>query len=160
MRRISFICGSLVCQGFAFAPAKYGKLLLRTRSYGSQDTHFKTEEELAGCDVVAPNPKGKPDILTPFLPAADPLWICRGPVGAEDFLVSRDGGPTESELANENILRIVRIECNDLEVNTLVWKCLGYRFDSDKEEWTAADCFPKWREIHPTPPDFVGMRRM
>jgi hypothetical protein len=102
--------------------------------------------------------KGPPELLQPFLPAADPKWSCRGPVGEGTFVLRREGGPTAEELSNENIIKIVRIECSDLEVNTLVWKCLGYRFEGD--EWTAAECFPNWREKHPTPPDFIGMQRM
>ena len=27
-------------------------------------------------------------------------------------------------------------KCTDLEVNTLVWKCLGYRFNEENEELT------------------------
>jgi hypothetical protein len=98
--------------------------------------------------------------LLPFLPAVDPRWACIGPVGDDSFVVCREGGPTEAELTNENILKIVTIECSDLEVNTLVWKCLGYRFNSQTEEWSASHCFPKWREKHSTPPDFIGMQRM
>ena len=98
--------------------------------------------------------------LLPFLPAADPRWVCIGPVGKGGFILSRDGGPTDAELTNENILKIVTVECSDLEVNTIVWKCLGYRFNSQTEEWSASECFPKWREKHPTPPDLIGMQRM
>jgi ammonia channel protein AmtB len=98
--------------------------------------------------------------LLPYLPAADPRWMCIGPVGINSFVLCREGGPTEAELSNENILKIVTIECSDLEVNTLVWKCLGYRFDVQTEEWSASECFPKWREKYPTPPDLIGMQRM
>ena len=58
----------------------------------------------------------QPDILLPFLPAADPTYAVRGPVGDKDFVLNRSGGPTEAELTNENILKIVKIECSDLEV--------------------------------------------
>ena len=95
-----------------------------------------------------------------FPEAADPMYINRGPVGEGDFVICREGGPTVEELANENILRIVLSECSDLEVNTLVWKGLGYRFDTEKEEWNNSECFPKWKEKYPTPPDFIGMQRM
>jgi hypothetical protein len=64
------------------------------------------------------------------------------------------------ELSNENILKIVKVECSDLEVNTLVWKCLGYRFNPQSRDWSATECFPKWREKHPIPPDLIGMQRM
>ena len=45
-------------------------------------------------------------------------------------------------------------------MNTLVWKCLGYRFDEEKEEWTDTECFPNWKTKHPTPPDFIGVQRI
>lgn len=99
-------------------------------------------------------------ILEPFPEAADPMYAVRGPVGEGEFVVSREGGPTAEELANENILKIVKSECTDLEVNTLVWKGLGYRFNAEKEEWENTECFPKWREKYPTPPDFIGMQRV
>lgn len=99
-------------------------------------------------------------ILAPFLEALDPMWKCRGPVGEEDFLLSRTGGPTDEELTNENIYKILKIECNDLEVNTLMWKCLGYRFNEEKEEWEATEVFPKWKGNYPTPPDMLGMARI
>lgn len=102
----------------------------------------------------------KPDILLPFLPAADPKYSVRCPVGDGDFVIERSGGPTKEELTNENIIKIVRIECSDLEVNTLMWKCLGYRFFADKEEWVPELVFPKWLEKYPTPPDLIGMRRI
>jgi hypothetical protein len=98
--------------------------------------------------------------LQPYLPAADPRWACIEPIGIDGFVISREGEPTQIELANENILKIVKNACTDLEVNTLVWKCLGYRFNTEIEEWSASECFPKWREKHPTPPDLIGMQRM
>ena len=47
-----------------------------------------------------------------------------------------------------------------IQVNTLMWKCLGYRFDAEKEEWTPEEVFPNWQERYPTPPDMIGMRRI
>jgi hypothetical protein len=96
----------------------------------------------------------------PFLPASDPNYRNTAPVGQGAFLVSRTGSPTAEELTNDNILKIVRDngDCTDLEVNTLVWKCLGYRFSNDA--WTNDLVFPKWREKFPTPPDFIGMQRI
>lgn len=111
-------------------------------------------------DEVKDKKKGvKAIILEAFPEAADPMYAVRGPVGEGDFVVSREGGPTAEELGNKNILRIVLSESTDLEVNTLVWKGLGYRFDAEKEEWNASKCFPKWKEKYATPPDFIGMRR-
>jgi hypothetical protein len=100
-------------------------------------------------------------LLQPYLPALDPAYPARGPVGVSGkFVISRSGPPTREELSNDNMLMIVRSECTDLEVNTLVWKCLGYRFDADGECWDAGEVFPKWRESYPHPPDLLGMRRV
>jgi hypothetical protein len=103
-----------------------------------------------------------PNILEPFPEAADPKYPARGVIGQGDFVISRTGGPTPEELTDENLYRIVVRKSNvtDLEVNTLVWKCLGYRFDPEKEEWTAAEVFPKWKERFPEPPDLIGMQRI
>lgn len=98
--------------------------------------------------------------LKPFIPALDPMYKCRGVVGDGDFLLKREGGPVIEELSNDNLYKILMIECSDLEVNTLVWKCLGYRFDVEKEEWTNEEVFPKWKEKFPSPPDLIGMQRI
>lgn len=106
-----------------------------------------------------------PLMLEPFAPAEDPRYSCEGPVGEGDFLVSRAGEPTLEELSDDNVLKIVKVECTDLEVNTLVWKCLGYRFEGQDREggggdWVASKVFPKWKERYPAPPDFIGMKRI
>lgn len=116
-----------------------------------------SKAEDCGCDEQKP---GLPPPLTPFMEALDPKYKCTGPVGQGSFVVSRTGGPTKEELSNENLYKILMIECSDLEVNTVVWKCLGYRFDEEKQEWTAAEVFPNWREKYPTPPDLIGMARI
>lgn len=116
----------------------------------------KTEED-CGCDEPKP---GLPPPPTPFVEALDPKYKCTGPVGQGSFVVSRTGGPTKEELSNENLYKILMIECTDLEVNTVVWKCLGYRFDEEKQEWTAAEVFPNWKEKYPNPPDLIGMARI
>ena len=41
-----------------------------------------------------------------------------------------------------------------------MWKCLGYRFVPEKEEWNSDEVFPKWREKYPSPPDLIGMQRI
>ena len=126
-------------------------------------------------------------ILSPCLDAADPEYACKGSIDSNTndnndsnnddgvFVVSRYGGPTAEELASENLVRIVarRSNVTDLQVNTLAWKCLGYRFvesnssnnddsnnDNDKDEWTSPEVFPKWKERYPTPPDLIGMQRV
>ena len=112
------------------------------------------------CDCTPVNEPGGPDILKPFLPAMDPKYSVNGPVGQGDFILSRTGPPTPEELSNEQMLKIVKIECNDLEVNTLVWKCMGYRFNEETESWDSDEVFPNWREKYPTPPDLIGMQRV
>ena len=102
----------------------------------------------------------EPLLLQPYLPAMDPNYSTQGPIGLDKFILSREGPPTIEELSNEQMLRIVKLECSDLEVNTLVWKCLGYRFNSEAKSWSNVECFPKWREQFPTPPDLIGMKRV
>jgi hypothetical protein len=98
------------------------------------------------------------ELLQPFLPAADPSYRNTGEVGKNRFLVSREGDPTLDELSSENILKIVKIDSSDLEVNTLVWKCLGYRFENGA--WNNSKGFPNWKEKYPEPPDLIGMQRI
>jgi len=99
-------------------------------------------------------------ILDPYLPALDPTYSARGPIGESNFLITRLGPPTADELTNDQMLKIVKSQTTDLEVNTLVWKCMGYRFDPEKEIWSPDEVFPKWKERFPDPPDFIGMRRV
>jgi hypothetical protein len=58
------------------------------------------------------------------------------------------------ELSNQNILRIVKGDIADSEVNLLLWKCLGYK--QIDGVWTSDDVFPKWRAKYPSPPDVIG----
>eukprot|EP00544_Gedaniella_sp_CCMP2646_P012392 CAMPEP_0202499570 /NCGR_PEP_ID=MMETSP1361-20130828/30186_1 /ASSEMBLY_ACC=CAM_ASM_000849 /TAXON_ID=210615 /ORGANISM="Staurosira complex sp., Strain CCMP2646" /LENGTH=260 /DNA_ID=CAMNT_0049131793 /DNA_START=46 /DNA_END=825 /DNA_ORIENTATION=- len=152
---IAFILGSGTVQ--AFAPIRPKANAIRSYTDGTiqcsylratADSNKNEKQEV------------KPDILEPFPSAADPKYSVRGPVGEGDFIVTRSGGPSAEELTNENLLRILKIECSDLEVNTLVWKCLGYRFDEDNEEWKPDEVFPNWKEKYPTPPDLIGMQRI
>lgn len=52
----------------------------------------------------------------PAVLASDPRYSILGPVGLCDFIVSREGPPRRDELTNENLLKIVLLECTDLEV--------------------------------------------
>lgn len=102
-------------------------------------------------------------ILSPVVEALDLTYVTKGPIGGNDFKVIREGEPLPEELTDENLIQILwrRSNVTDLEVNTLVWKCLGYRFGADEtEEWTAPDVFPKWKERYPRPPDLIGMQRI
>jgi hypothetical protein len=124
---------------------------------------FGVEEKSAAaddCDCPPVSESDGPDILKPYLPAMDPKYYVKGPVGQEKFILSRSGPPTPEEFSNEQMLKIVKIECSDLEVNTLVWKCMGYRFNEETEEWSSEEVFPNWREKYPTPPDLIGMKRV
>ena len=148
-------------------PARTTKTTRRTAAAAvvlSMTTNDQQQEEGRADETSAPTPittnKVQPDILLPFAPAADPNYMNVGPVGEGDFVVSRTGGPTPEELTNENIRKIVELQCSDLEVNTLIWKCLGYRFDETLQSWKNDNVFPNWRERYPTPPDLIGMRRI
>jgi hypothetical protein len=124
---------------------------------------FAAEEKAAAandCDCPPVSKSDGPDILKPYLPAMDPKYYVKGPVGQDKFILSRSGPPTSEELSNDQMLKIVKIECSDLEVNTLVWKCMGYRFNEETEEWGSDEVFPNWREKYPTPPDLIGMKRV
>lgn len=135
-----------------------------TTSWRQPPTLFAADDAPAAasddCDCPPVSENDGPDILKPYLPAMDPKYYVRGPVGEENFILSRTGAPTTEELSNEQMLKIVKIECSDLEVNTLVWKCMGYRFNEETEEWDSDEVFPKWREKYPTPPDLIGMKRV
>jgi hypothetical protein len=123
----------------------------------SRTTALQESQEFASGEP--PRQGANPIILEPFPEAANPLYPTTGPIGQGEFVVCRQGGPTKEELSNENIMRIVQSQCTDLEVNTLVWKALGYRFNVGTQEWEATECFPNWRDKYPTPPDFIGMQR-
>lgn len=146
----------------AFAPLPSTKVALKNTHHRHQ--HFTPPQSLVALSASSESNDGggeiKPDILQPFIPALDPTYKCKGPVGQDDFLVTRTGSPIIEELSNENLYKILMIQCSDLEVNTLVWKCLGYRFDEETEEWTNEEVFPKWREKFPDPPDLIGMQRI
>lgn len=126
-------------------------------------TFFESMGDNAGDEPVDEKKEKKnlkPIILDPFPQAAEPKYATTAAVGEGAFVVSRTGGPTDEELTDENLYNIIARKATDLDVNTLVWKCLGYRFDSENEEWTPEEVFPKWKERYPTPPDFVGMQRI
>ncbi|GFH61115.1 hypothetical protein CTEN210_17591 [Chaetoceros tenuissimus] len=123
-------------------------------------TTFVAAEEKKDDDCDSCGDKKDSIILQPFIPGLDANYKNIGPVGEGDFIISRTGGPTKEELLNENILKIVRSECTDLEALTLVWKCLGYRFNEDKKEWEPTEVFPNWKKNFPTPPDLIGMARI
>lgn len=136
-------------------------------SLSTTDTDSNTEKD---SDKTCPSPLSPPtsyEQVTEGVLPFDPKYSTHGTIGKGKFIISREGEPNEAELSNENLVKIVKCETNDLEVNTLVWKCLGYRYDSSTtttttttESWNNEKCFPKWKEKHPTPPDLIGMQRV
>jgi tRNA 2-selenouridine synthase len=67
------------------------------------------------------------------------------------------GEVSADELTNEEIVKFVREEITDQEVNELVWRCLGYRRVDGA--WNADQVFPKWAAKYPQPPDLIGVTR-
>jgi hypothetical protein len=94
-----------LCDVHAFAPAPFDR-----RTQYEYTTNLRA--------AAGEAPKIKPDILQPFLPAVDPMYSVRGAVGENEFVLSRSGGPTKEELSNENLYKILMIQCSDLEVST------------------------------------------
>lgn len=164
----SLIAITFLSSAFAFAPNLLSYRLLGARSSNLSDTNFlATAEECCDDDATDKSEKNKgvklPEGFVPLatvVEALNPKYKCTEPVGEGDFLLSRTGGPIIEELSNENLYKILMLENTDLETNTLVWKCLGYRFDEEAEEWTAKEVFPNWKEKFPEPPDFIGMSRI
>ena len=48
------------------------------------------------------------------------------------FIVDKLTAVTTEEIADANIVKIVQLEATDQQCNDLVWKCLGYVYDKDK----------------------------
>lgn len=86
--------------------------------------------------------------IVPKLASSSPLILnIRGPLTAE-------------ELSNSNLVKIVNLECSDLECDYLAWKCLGYKYDESTEQFMLSDdVFPKWAAKYPAAPDLIGLKR-
>jgi Domain of unknown function (DUF1823) len=70
------------------------------------------------------------------------------------------GPVTAEELSNANLVKIVNLECSDLECDHLAWKCLGYKFDESSKQFVlTSDVFPKWAAKYPEAPDLIGIAR-
>jgi hypothetical protein len=61
-------------------------------------------------------------------------------------------------LNQETIWGILQEQLSDATVNQLVWYYLGYRYNSEQEEWQNDLVPPEWRETYPQPPDFIESR--
>jgi len=68
------------------------------------------------------------------------------------------GAPAPKDLSDEVMLSIVLQEMSDADVNSLVWKYLGYK-TADDGSWDSSAVFPKWAAKYPEPPDLVGVTR-
>ena len=70
-------------------------------------------------------------------------------------------GPiTAEELSNANLVKIVNLECTDLECDHLAWKCLGYKYDENSSSFQLSEnVFPKWAAKYPDAPDLIGLAR-
>ena len=70
------------------------------------------------------------------------------------------GPVTAEELSNQNLVKIVNLECSDLECDHLAWKCLGYKYDENLKAFVlSSDVFPKWAAKYPEAPDLIGIAR-
>jgi Domain of unknown function (DUF1823) len=61
-------------------------------------------------------------------------------------------------LSNETIWAILQEKLTDIQVNQLLWKYLGYEYDSTNQTWHVREVESTWQETYPTPPDFIASR--
>jgi hypothetical protein len=61
-------------------------------------------------------------------------------------------------LNTDTIWAIINEEIDDAIVNQLVWYYLGYRYNSETNQWDGTNADPNWKEEYPTPPDFIDSR--
>lgn len=92
--------------------------------------------------VSAPAPRRAAAVLAAPSPPSSGAWL-----------------PVPPDLADEQLLKIVLQEMPDQEVNDLVWKYLGYRYDEASAGWDASAVFPNWAAKYPQPPDLIGVTR-
>lgn len=86
--------------------------------------------------------------------------ICQGKSPSLSFIVDLQHQlVTKDELIDENIIQIIKLETSDEQANSLVWKCLGYRYNSLTNTFNNELVFPKWKAKYPNPPDVIGITR-
>jgi hypothetical protein len=61
-------------------------------------------------------------------------------------------------LNTDTIWAILNEEIDDHTVNQLVWYYLGYRYNSELDQWDHSQVDPSWKEEYPDPPDFIENR--
>ena len=96
--------------------------------------------------------EGDPVGMAVSKPKPKPLTVMHASRGEPE------GGVLAEELTNEQIVKFVREEVTDDEVNELVWRCLGYR--RTETGWDSKEVFPKWQAKYPQPPDLIGVTRV
>ena len=79
--------------------------------------------------------------------------------GPTSTFIAKEGGVTDADLADTNLVKIVQEETTDIDTNVLVWKCLGYSYNAETQTWGNDKCFPKWKTKFPEPPDVIGVTR-
>lgn len=83
-----------------------------------------------------------------------------GTVDSPLFKIALTSEVTVDEISNENLVLIVNRVASDRQCNQLLWKCLGYQYDSASESYKNEHVFPRWRQRFPTPPDVIGVKRV
>lgn len=84
-----------------------------------------------------------------------------GLVSTNPLTLNLSGPVTAEEINDENLIKIVNLQCTDMECNNLAWKCLGYRYDSSNKKFAlSSDVFPKWAAKYPEAPDLIGIKRI
>ena len=82
-----------------------------------------------------------------------------GLVDSPLFLADPLSPLADAELADENLLLIVKLVASDQQCNTLAWKCLGYTYHPHNQSYSNEGVFRSFRARFPTPPDLIGVTR-
>ncbi|PSB55228.1 DUF1823 family protein [Chamaesiphon polymorphus] len=61
-------------------------------------------------------------------------------------------------LNTDTIWTIINESISDMQVNQILWHYLGYRYNNGENSWDLSRVAPEWREVYPTPPDFIASR--
>lgn len=85
---------------------------------------------------------------------------CDNNEGMSTLLTQLDGPVLADEITNQNLIKIVNLQCSDADCNKLVWKALGYGYDAASNKFVLTpNVFPKWAAKYPAPPDLIGVTR-
>ena len=61
-------------------------------------------------------------------------------------------------LNSQTLWAIIHDTIDDATVNQLLWQGLGYRYDSQTQQWDSSAVADEWKQDYPTPPDFIDSR--